>query len=467
MRGSVIKRGKTYTFVLPLEPDPATGHKRQKWVGGFATKRACEEALAEALGRVQAGTFAAESGRMTVAEYSKDWLVAIENTVRPSTFTSYRAVMDSYVVPRLGNVRLSALTPARLGRFYAELGASGSKSGGALSPTTVRYAHTVLGKALQDAFSWGLVARNVARAAKPPRKATTEMKVWSPEEARRFVEITREDRLHALWFLLLTTGLRRGEAVGLRWADLDLKAGALAVRRAIASVDGVATEMDPKTAKAKRSIALDPATLRALREHKKRQDAERDLVGDGWTDSGSVFTYPDGRTLHPDHLMVVFRRLVENAGLPLIRLHDVRHTAATLALAAGVHPKVVQERLGHSSIGITLDTYSHVVPGMQADAAAKVASLLMPDRPARPKQPRQRVHRQDAPSRGASSESTQLEDTSHPGVLSDETESDEWGQPAAKRRGGSKGASKTFAQVPYRSGRTSGRSPQPLRTDGR
>jgi len=188
MRGAVVKRGKTYSFVLPLERDPETGRKRQKWVGGFTTKKACEAALGEALGRVQAGTFAADSGRMTVAVYAQDWLAAVEPTVRPSTFTSYRSVMDNYVVPRLGTVRLSTLTPAQLGRLYTELGASGGKTGGPLSPTTVRYAHTVLGKALQDAVGWGLVARNVARTAKPPRKASTVMQVWSsgsPTAVRR------------------------------------------------------------------------------------------------------------------------------------------------------------------------------------------------------------------------------------------------------------------------------------------
>ncbi len=380
MRGAVVKRGRTYSFVLPLDRDPETGRKRQKWVGGFTTKKACESALGEALGRVHAGTFAADSGRLTVAEYAKDWLAAVEPTIRPSTFTSYRSVMDHYVVPRLGTVRLSALTPAQLGRFYAELGASGGKRGGPLSPTTVRYAHTVFGKALQDAVGWGLVARNAARAAKPPRKASTDMQVWSPEEARRFVELVQNDRLYALWFLLLTTGMRRGEAVGLRWSDVDLDGGVLSVRRAIASVDGVALESEPKTAKGRRAIALDPATVDALRSHRERQAAERALVGDGWAESGAVFTYPDGRTLHPDHVMVVFQRLIAGAGLPRIRLHDLRHTAATLALAAGVHPKVVQERLGHSSIGITLDTYSHVVQGMQADAAARVANLLVSPR---------------------------------------------------------------------------------------
>ena len=158
------------------------------------------------------------------------------------------------------------------------------------------------------------------------------MRVWSPEEARRFVELARKDRLYALWFLLLTTGMRRGEAVGLRWADVDFAAGVLSVRRAISSADGMAVEMEPKTAKSRRAIALDPATIEALRQHRERQEAERALVGDGWTEWGAVFTYPDGCVLHPDHVMVVFRGLVTCAGLPVIRLHDMRHPAATLAI---------------------------------------------------------------------------------------------------------------------------------------
>jgi integrase len=376
MRGSIVKRGRTYSYVVSLGLD-ATGRKRQKWVGGFRTKQAAVDALNLALGRVLAGTFAAESGRQTVAEFVADWLVAVQTTLRPATFASYRGVMTSYVVPRLGNVRLTSLTPARLGALYNELGKSGSKTGGQLSPTTVRYAHTVLGKALQDAVEWGLVARNVARVAKPPRRSTPDMTVWSPPEARRFLSHVRDDRLFPLWFMLLSTGMRRGEAVGLRWADVDLDAGVASVRRSLTVVDGTTLVSEPKTAKARRQVALDVATVEALARWRTRQKAERLQLGGDWVDTGYVFTKEDGNFLHPDNVMVVFRRLVTSAGVPAIRLHDLRHTSATLALAAGVHPKVVQERLGHSSIGITLDTYSHVVQGMQADAAALVGRLLV------------------------------------------------------------------------------------------
>jgi integrase len=177
--------------------------------------------------------------------------------------------------------------------------------------------------------------------------------------------------------MLLSTGMRRGEAVGLRWADVDLDAGVASVRRSLTVVDGTTLVSEPKTAKARRQVALDVATVEALARWRTRQKAERLQLGGDWVDTGYVFTKEDGNFLHPDNVMVVFRRLVTSAGVPAIRLHDLRHTSATLALAAGVHPKVVQERLGHSSIGITLDTYSHVVQGMQADAAALVGRLLV------------------------------------------------------------------------------------------
>ena len=170
--------------------------------------------------------------------------------------------------------------------------------------------------------------------------------------------------------------MRRGEAVGHKWIDLYLHARVASVRRSLRVVDGLTLVSEPKTAKARRQVALDPATAEALARWRTRQKAERLQFGEAWVDTGYVFTKEDGNFLHLDNVMVVFRRVVSLAGVPVISLHDLRHTSATLALAAGVHPKVVQERLGHSSIGITLDTYSHVVQGMQADAAALVGRLL-------------------------------------------------------------------------------------------
>jgi integrase len=203
------------------------------------------------------------------------------------------------------------------------------------------------------------------------------MQVWTPEQLRAFLAHARQDRLYALWLLVATTGMRRAELAGLRWVDVDLDAARLSPRRPRVVVDYAVHESEPKTRMGKRSLALDPATVATLREHEARQDQERADVGPGWRDSGLVFTQPDGAPFHPDLITDWFRRLARAAGLPPIRLHDVRHSYATAALAAGVPAKVVSERLGHATIAITLDVYSHVIPGMDAQAANAVASLIL------------------------------------------------------------------------------------------
>lgn len=376
MRGSIVKRGSGYSYVVSLGRDDETGRKRQKWVSGFRTKRDAQAALTEALGRVQAGQFA-DPGRATVAEFLANWLDAVTPSLRPSTVASYRMIVDHWLVPQVGQVRLASLTPGNLNKAYGRLLTGGGKGGGPLSARSVRYAHTVLGKALSDAIEWGLLARNPARAAKPPRQARPEMKCWDVAEAKAFLSAVADDRLSAMWLLMVTTGLRRGEVAGLRWSDVDLDTGALAVRHALVTVDYKVLAAEPKTAKGRRTVALDPATVAALRQHRARQGEERVAAWAVWTESGLVFVQEDGRPYHPERLTIMFKRYVKEAKLPPIRLHDLRHTSATLALAAGIHPKVVQERLGHSSINITMDTYSHVVNGLQQEAADRLAALLI------------------------------------------------------------------------------------------
>jgi integrase len=242
-------------------------------------------------------------------------------------------------------------------------------------------------RALKDAVRLGYLVRNVADAVTPPRGASPELQVWTPEQLRSFLGHARQDRLYALWLLVATTGMRRAELAGLRWVDIDLAAARLSPRRPRVVVNYAVHESEPKTRMGKRSLVLDPATLAALQEHKVRQEQERADVGPAWMDSGLVFTRPDGSAIDPDLITDWFRRLARAASLPPIRLHDVRHSYATAALAAGVPAKVVSERLGHATIAITLDVYSHVIPGMDAQAANAVASLILdgpaPNRKAR------------------------------------------------------------------------------------
>jgi len=248
---------------------------------------------------------------------------------------------------------------------------------GGLAPKTVRNVHGVLHATLRDAVRWGYLPRNIAAGADLPKSVTPEMHVWNPEQLRAFLEHVRRHSLHAAWLLFATTGMRRGEVTGLRRIDVDLEAGRVSPRRPRVVVNHEVVASEPKTAKGRRSLALDPATVAALREHRTRQLEQRLAVGPRWQDSGLVFTWPDGHAIHPERFSRWFEQHARAAGLPKIRLHDVRHSYATAALAAGVPAKVVSERLGHANIAITMDTYSHVLPGLDAQAAGTVARLIL------------------------------------------------------------------------------------------
>jgi integrase len=376
MSGFVRKRGATWTWYLN-GPDPATGTPRQRTKGGFRTKKECQAALGEAVASLRAGTYV-EASKRTVRSFLVDeWLPAVEPKVRPSTWANYRTQVHVHLVPALGATELQRLSPTQLDAFYRWLLTSGRRDGCGLAPKSVRNIHGVVHRALRDAVRWGYVARNVADAVDPPAGASPEMKVWTPEQLRLFLREVRDDRLYAAWLLVATTGMRRGELAGLRWVDVDLAAGRVSPRRPRVVVDYAVVVSEPKTAKGRRSLALDPATVAALRKHRTRQAAERGAVGPGYVDSGLVFTHLDGRPLHPDLISDWFERHTRAAGLPRIRLHDVRHSYASAALAAGIPAKVVSERLGHATIAITLDTYSHVLPGLDAEAANTVARFIL------------------------------------------------------------------------------------------
>lgn len=203
------------------------------------------------------------------------------------------------------------------------------------------------------------------------------MQTWRPEELRRFLDHVRDDRLFAAWLLIATTGLRRGELLGLRWQDVDLDAGRIAVRQTLVSVGGKLKTSTPKTQKSRRGLSLDPATTAALRSHRSRQAEERLAWGGGYHDQDLVFAREDGTPVRPDSFSRSFQTVAGKLSLPVIRVHDLRHTYASIALGAGTHPKVVADRLGHSTIGTTLDTYSHVVQSLEEQAAAQVAAVFL------------------------------------------------------------------------------------------
>jgi integrase len=306
----------------------------------------------------------------------KTWLPTMERTLAPSTLRSYRDILKARVLPTLGTVPIQGLTAAQLNGLYSHLLSNGrSNGGGALAARSVRYTHVVVRKALKDASRWGVVPRNVADLANPPKVTETrKWTTWTPAETRSFLDHVADDRLGPLWELTVISGMRRGELLGLRWEDLDLETGTVAIRRALVVVGYEVVVSQTKTDRA-RVIALDTGMVAILREWRRLQLEERMAWGPAYRDSGYIFTKEDGSPLHPDETSKAFNRLVDSSGLPRIRFHDLRHGWATTALAAGVHPKIVAERLGHASIQITLDTYSHVLPQQDRAAGELVASL--------------------------------------------------------------------------------------------
>jgi integrase len=358
MRGTIIKRGNRYSVVVSLDPDP-DGKRRREWHSGYRTKKEAEDARVEILARLQRGEHVAPE-RISFGEYLLErWLPTRGSQLRPSTLEGYTHNVRHHIVPGVGSVRLQGLSADVLTRFYGERLASG------LSARTVRYLHAIVHKSLADALQWGLVVRNVADAASPPSNRAAKApppRTWSASELASFLDSVHGTRFEPLWTLAATSAMRRGELLALRWSDVDLEAGQLAIP---VSKSGRG-----------RSVALDAGTVVVLRAHRKRQAAEQLAWGPAYQDSGLVFVREDGVPYSPDYVTRAFRKAVARAGAPKIRLHDLRHTWASLALTAGINPKVVSERLGHATVSFTLDTYSHVMPGLQEDAAAKVAALI-------------------------------------------------------------------------------------------
>ena len=373
MKGSVTKiAGKTGTSwagIVDLPPDPVTGKRRQKRVTA-KTRRECEEKIRALLDQVDDGE-AVGHEKLTLAEFAAQWLEAVEPSLRPSTFRRYADMLRVHILPQLGTRQLAKLTPADLQRFYANRLAYG------LSATSVHHLHVMLHRVLKQAERWGMVSRNVGSMVDAPRRTFPEITTWNLEQVNRFFAVSDRHDLAALWRLALLTGMRRGELLGLKWEDLDLDRGTLAVRRTLSRGKEGRWELgQPKTAAGRRSIALPASCVSSLRKHRARQNEERLRLGELWEDHGFVFTNRTGNMLHVNSLSQAFGKLTADSGLPVIRFHDLRHTSATLLLAQGVHPKIVQERLGHADITMTLNRYSHVTPDMQRMAADTLDAAL-------------------------------------------------------------------------------------------
>jgi integrase len=317
---------------------------------------------------------------LTLAGYFEEWLdLCVTRGLRPATIESYRRQMH-LLNSDVGETALRKVTVEQLNDLYHWLLREGRKDGnGGLSPRSVRYLHTLLRKAFADAIRRGYLRQNPAALADPPTVRAAKPPVfptWNPEELGRFLESAKRDPHHAAFHLAATSGLRRGEVLGLRWCDIDFERQQLQVVQALIEVDHKIHLGPPKTEHSRRLIAIDTGTLAVLEAHRKRRERMMRSRGERLAPQALVFVRPDDLPIHPANFSYAFNRRVQLAGVTRIRFHDLRHTHATLALRAGVHPKVVSERLGHSTIAITLDIYSHCVPSLQREAAEAVAALL-------------------------------------------------------------------------------------------
>ncbi len=379
MKGHIRQRGKgSWAIVLDLGRD-ANGKRRQKWHKVRGTKKDAQTELVRLLNAIHTGAYI-EPSRITLTEYLDRWLqdyAAIK--VSAKTFERYTEIIRLHLAPALGPYSLAKLQPLHIQSYYSEALQKGRKDGkGGLSAQTVLHHHRVLRKALQQALKWQFLARNPADAVEPPRPHRREMKCLDESSTARLLEATEGTNLHLPTLLAVTTGMRRGEILGVRWQDLDFDAGTLSVRQSLEQTNRGIAFKQPKTQKGRRVVALPQITVEALRRHRVEQAKQKLLLGPGYQDRDLVCARADGLPWPPDSLTSSFSALVRKVGLLRVRFHDLRHTHATQLLRQGIHPKVVSERLGHSTVGITLDVYSHVLPSMQEEAARRIdASLRM------------------------------------------------------------------------------------------
>jgi integrase len=313
-----------------------------------------------------------KGAQATVEEFMSEWLKMAQMTIRPKTLIQYTQITSTYIIPAIGKLKLKDLKPDKIQALYNSMQAKG------IGKRTVTLTHAVLHRALEQALKLGLIGRNPASATTRPRPNKREMQVLNDNQVRAFLSAAKESRYYALFYLAISTGLREGELLGLKWSDLDWASRTIKVQRQIQRIpDKGLIYSEPKTSSSRRTITLGTATNQVLKEHYKYQQLER-AAFKGWIENDVIFPSTNGTPTDSRNIIRIFKGILEKAQLPKIRFHDLRHTAATLMLQQNTHPKIVQERLGHSDITMTLNTYSHVLPGMQEEIAEKMDEIMTP-----------------------------------------------------------------------------------------
>jgi integrase len=375
MKGHIRERSPGHWAIVVDARDPQTGKRKRRWHSFAGSKRQAQAEAARLITEQKAG-IAVEPSRMTVAAFFERWIEYMEGQVSPRSHERYAELCSKNLGPLLGGLMLTKLQPAHISQAYAKALTSGRRDGsGGLSARTVTHMHRVLREGLQQAVRWQLLTRNPADAVKPPKVERKQMHTLDADGTVQVIEAARGTSLFMPILLGVLCGLRRGEITALRWRSIDLDRGQLSVTASTEQTSNGIRDKETKSGKA-RTVALPSLIVDELRRHRVAQ-AERLLqVGVRVTDDHHVVMREDGQPLQPRSLTHAFVKFIRQHGLPQIRLHDLRHSHATAMLAAGVHPKIAQERLGHSSVSVTIDLYSHVLPGMQAEAVSRVDAVL-------------------------------------------------------------------------------------------
>jgi integrase len=376
MKGHLKERSPGHWAIILDATDPQTGKRKRRWHSFQGTKRQAQIECARLISAIQGGTYL-EPNKITVAAFLSTWLDHIKSQVSPKSHERYSGLVNQNIIPALGAVAITKLKPAQISEVYSKALTSGRKDdkAGGLSPRTVGHMHRVLKQALGQAVRWELLTRNPADAVDPPKVDWKPMQTYDLPQTVEVIEAVRDTPLLVPALLAVLCGLRRGEICALRWRNVDLAAGQISIVESLEQTKAGLRFKPPKSGKG-RTVALSAIVVDELRAHRVKRAQELLRLGVGLSDDDLVIAHADGSVVQPIYISQHWSRTIRKTRLAHLRFHDLRHAHATHLLANGVHPKVASERLGHSKVGITLDLYSHVIPGMQEDAAAMVEAAL-------------------------------------------------------------------------------------------